>query len=269
MLDLLSKTRVFLNLIKRRGVKTLFVALDDLWLYNFHKNNYDGTVDIVFKTIKFIEDKQWEIVGLENTKEKIENAIEEVPAYNPYSNPTYLEKERKNNLFVSSTMDFFSFFVPLTVVMVVLLNRLFYCLFKYEISFWFRSYSFWWILFELLVHNNIEFFTFLAFRNFLTPFSFNMTSKMLQVLVILMFFFVSIGTFANYPYYYGYYGKLAKYFLCNMFRFRSSYYLMIITYGARPFLKGVIHALLYEHWVVQMWMLVGVEVFIILLILVF
>ena len=81
--------------------------------------------------------------------------MEEVPPYNPYSNPTYLRKERKNNLFVSSTMDFFSFFVPLTLVMVVLFNRLFYCLFNYEVSFVFRSYAFWWILLELLIHNNI------------------------------------------------------------------------------------------------------------------
>ena len=145
-LDLLSKIRTFLNLVKRRGVKTLFVALDDLWLYNFHKQEYDGSVDAVFKTIKFIEDRQWEIAGLEDARDRVESAVEEVPPYNPYSNPTYLRKERKNNLFVSSTMDFFSFFVPLTLVMVVLFNRLFYCLFDYEVSFIFRSYSFWWIL---------------------------------------------------------------------------------------------------------------------------
>ena len=64
VLDLLSKSRTFLNLVKRRGLKTIFVALDDLWLYNFHKINYDGSADAVFKTIKFVEDKQWEIVGL-------------------------------------------------------------------------------------------------------------------------------------------------------------------------------------------------------------
>ena len=153
--------------------------------------------------------------------------------------------------------------------MVVLFNRLFYCLFNFEISIIFRSYSFWWILFELLIHNNIEFFTFLTFRNFLTPFSFDLPSKMLQVLVILMFCLVVVGTFANYPFYYGHYGKLAKYFLCNMFRFKSSYALMIIAYGVRPFVKGIIHALMYDHWVAQIWALMGVEIFILFWILVF
>ena len=42
----------------------------------------------------------------------------------------------------------------------------------------------------------------MAFRNFLTPFSFDLPSKLLQVLVILMFFLVVVATFANYPYYY-------------------------------------------------------------------
>ena len=49
-----------------------------------------------------------------------------------------------------------------------------------------------------------------------------------------------------------------------MFRFPSSYALMIIVYGIKPFLKGTIHALLYKHWTVQIWMLLGVEVLIIL-----
>ena len=55
----ISKMRVPPNFIKRRGVKALFLAVDDLWLYNFHSQDYDGTVEIVFETIDFIEEKQW------------------------------------------------------------------------------------------------------------------------------------------------------------------------------------------------------------------
>ena len=54
-----------------------------------------------------------------------------------------------------------------------------------------------------------------------------------------------------------------------MFRFKSSYALMIIAYGARPFIKGIIHALMYNNWVAQMWMLAGVEILILTVILVF
>ena len=44
-----------------------------------------------------------------------------------------------------------------------------------------------------------------------------------------------------------------------MFRFPSSYGLMVVLYGLRPFLKGAVHALLYDHWALQMWLLFGVE----------
>lgn len=125
------------------------------------------------------------------------------------------------------------------------------------------------MLFEILVVGNVEFFTFLAFRNFLTPFSLDIPSKLLQILAILILLIVILAAFASYSHYYNEYEKLAKYFLCNMFRFKSSYALMVIAYGARPFLKGVIHALMYRNWFVQMWMLAGVEILILTVILIF
>ena len=145
-------------------------------------------------------------------------------------------------------MDYFVLFVPATLVFVFLCNRCFYFLFNCRISIFLRSYSFWWVLFELLIQNNVEFFSFLCFRNALTPFSLNLETKMLQVLMILMFFLVSLAAFCAYWLYYREYGKLAKYFLQNMFRFKTSYILMTLIFGVRPFLKGAIHALLYYHW---------------------
>ena len=79
-------------------------------------------------------------------------------------------------------------------------------------------------------------------RWILTPFSFNIECKLLQTLTIAIFFLVLIVTFASYGFYYYEYIQLAKYFLTNMFRFRTSYILMTLMYGVRPFLKGAIHA---------------------------
>ena len=44
---------------------------------------------------------------------------------------------------------------------------------------------------------------------------------------------------------------------------------MTIVFGIKPFLKGVIHALFYDQWVVQIWLLIGVELAIVVVILVF
>ena len=40
----------------------------------------------------------------------------------------------------------------------------FHCLFNFRVSIFFRPYSFWWILFEMLIQGNVEMFTFLAFH---------------------------------------------------------------------------------------------------------
>ena len=120
-----------------------------------------------------------------------------------------------------------------------------------------RPYSFWWILFEMLFMGNVQFFSFLGFRSLDTSFSFDLTCRWLVSLSFLMLFFITVGSIIIYPYYYSQYGKLARYFLSNMFRFRSSYILMVLTYGIRPLLKGFIHAILYEHWEAQIYALMG------------
>lgn len=63
-MEIITKIRPFLNFIKRKGFKALFLVVDDLWLYDYHQKQYDGTLEVVFHTISFIEEKQWEIVGL-------------------------------------------------------------------------------------------------------------------------------------------------------------------------------------------------------------
>ena len=63
--------RPFLNVIRRKGIRFLFMAIDDLWLYNYHNKKYKGIIRDVFITIKFIEEKQWEIIQLEEWKEEL------------------------------------------------------------------------------------------------------------------------------------------------------------------------------------------------------
>ena len=165
--------------------------------------------------------------------------------YYPLSNPTYLDEERKSNLFLESTIDYFVFFVPFTIIIVLIFNRLFYFLFDYEISKYLRIYSFWWIFLDVMIQTNIEFFVFLGFRNFATFFQFSVESKLLMILNTIMFFLTLIAAFTSFIIYYSEYGRLGKYFLLNMFRFPSSYLLMTLVHGVRPFLKGAVHALFY------------------------
>ena len=130
-LDIISRVRPFLVLLRGSGIKTFLFVLSDLRLYEYHRQKYDGMAQQVFVVARFIEDKQWEIVGLLEVKEKLESSIEVARQYYPLSNPTYLDEERKGNLFIESTIDYFVFFLPFTLITVVVFNRLFRCLFNY------------------------------------------------------------------------------------------------------------------------------------------
>ena len=74
---MLAVVKSIFNYFKRRGIKSFCLALDDLWLYNYHKNHYDGTARTIFETIRYVEEKQWQLVGLEEQREAVENSIEQ------------------------------------------------------------------------------------------------------------------------------------------------------------------------------------------------
>ena len=80
---------------------------------------------------------------------------------------------------------------------------------------------------------------------------------------------VVLVTVCSYLGYYYQYGKHARYFLSNMYRFPSSYVLMTFVFGFRPFCKGVVHALFFEQWSVQIWLLIGIEMLMIFITILF
>ena len=89
-------------------------------------------------------------------------------------------------------------------------------------------------------------------------FSYSIASKCWNAFSILFMFVVVYCVFCSYRLYYNYYTKLARYFLSNLYRFKTSYILMTVTFGIRPFLKGIVHAMLFEHWLAQIWSLIGI-----------
>ena len=71
-------------------MKMLFMVVDDLWLYEYHQKEYDGTLKTVFNTISLFEEKQWEIMGLKPVLDKVKSTIEEIEKYNEDSNEKYM-----------------------------------------------------------------------------------------------------------------------------------------------------------------------------------
>ena len=99
-LNVLARIRPFLVLLRNSGIKTFLFVIADLRLYEYHRQRYDGIVKQVFVVARLIEDRQWELVGLIGVKEELESSVEVAKQYYPLSNPTYLDEERKGNLFI-------------------------------------------------------------------------------------------------------------------------------------------------------------------------
>ena len=131
VLSVVKDIRPLLNVLKMRGHKFLFMVVDDLWLYQYHQQEYGGIVHDVFKTISFVQEKQWEIVGLQPYLNELKDKLEDIPKYNVYSNLRYMEEARNNNLLLDNILDFLLFSVPLTLLTCFLFYRLFFCLFDY------------------------------------------------------------------------------------------------------------------------------------------
>ena len=109
--------RPFLNALRKRGVKWIFMMVDDLWLYQYHQQQYEGIIRDVFKTIAFVESKQWEVVGLKEYLDGLKDQIEDIPKYNVHSNQKYMDETRNNNFLLDVLLDFVVVSIPLTLAM--------------------------------------------------------------------------------------------------------------------------------------------------------
>ena len=248
-----------LHCFRFRHVRFLFFAADNFWLYAYHRHNYTWLAQNIFTFIRLIENKKEEIIDPKKLSFINQKILPTFPNYYPYANEKYKEMEGKDSFFFRSTLEYFIMGVPYTVVVFVLLNRLFYCLFEYEVSKHLRMFSFWGFLCFMGLESNIELFTFLGFRNFHTMFSFNFAHKVYLSLMLFFMFFVVLFAVGGFFLMYYLYGKLAKYFLDNLYRIKGAFFLMTYVYGLRPFVKGVIHSELYYHSTAQLVCLACVE----------
>jgi hypothetical protein len=51
-----------MNFLRRGSLKFAFFVIDDLWLYSYHKKNYEGVVKDTLEIIQYLEEKQWNAI---------------------------------------------------------------------------------------------------------------------------------------------------------------------------------------------------------------
>lgn len=81
-----------------------------------------------------------------------------------------------------------------------------------------------------------------------------------MIAFVIGFYFIFLGAIAFYFLLAYFYRKLVKYFLANLYRVPGSLWLMTYLYAFRPFLKGLIHAYLYDSNSIQLLTLALIEI---------
>jgi hypothetical protein len=246
-------------MFKTRRIKFFFIAIDNFWLYEYHKEKYTWLTSRIFSVIREVESKKSQIIDVDRLPFIEESIMPTFQNYTAYSNEKFMEVEGRDNGFMPNTVDYFFINVPYCLVVFFLLNRLFYILFNYPISQHLRIFSFWGFLYQMIIEGNIEYLSFLGFRSFQTMFSATFLHKFYLVFSVVFFYFVMAGTISSYFLFYYFYGRLSKYFISNVYRINGAMAIMTYLYGVRPFIKGVIHAYLYNYNHIQLVSLSGVE----------
>lgn len=156
--------------------------------------------------------------------------------YNPYTNPQFLENRRSSSLFFQNAKKFFVVFLPFTVIVFILLNRLFWLLLEYKVSIIFRNYSFWMELGMMLLVQNITLFNYYFLQNIETIFSIDFQTKVLNFIVLFMYgFFVPLCVLFL-PFTYYLYDRLSAYFLENFRVSKAAFEFSVLRFIIRPIL---------------------------------
>lgn len=120
--------------------------------------------------------------------------------------------------------------------------------------------------FQILIENNTAYITYLAFNQMMMGFSFNFADKIWFCFCVFFFgivFIYSICFFLITDYHYG---KLAQYFIHEMFRTFPCLCILTVKITVRGFLKGVVHSTLHHHYGWEMLCLSFIEILVIALV---
>ena len=124
-----------------KGLKHLGLFIDDLWLYFYDRRYYNGSMLIVLETGNHIEDIKWSLFNYAS-KLNLKSTVIPTSDISRFSNPKHMEVDNVDDSFFRGLFNFMIFSVPQTILLCIICKRIFFCLFKYQISIFFRRFYF-------------------------------------------------------------------------------------------------------------------------------
>lgn len=180
------------------------------------------------------------------------------PNYNHFTNVKFFQMEFLDFSFFRNCYFFFTANIFFKILIFMILNKLFYCLYRKEVSRNLRIYSFRVYFFQLLFLDDIQYVFFIGLRNLQHLFKTDRREILIDTafLVILWFCFT---VYLSLPFIYRYiYKKLSFYFLTNAYRMKGVLAFQLIRFGIKPLISSSIHALMYDSPQTQLLLLAAV-----------
>jgi hypothetical protein len=128
--------------------------------------------------------------------------------------------------------------------MFIVFRIIFYLLFRYRISIFFRPFAFFLFLIPMILDGNLQSFFFLMFSQRFLLFSVNIIDKYLNIINCFIYFIIFWFSFATSFLAYSLYKKLTKYILDNWRVCMGGLYAYCICNVGRMLVFGYLHNLL-------------------------
>ena len=231
-----------------------FFIIDGIEFYNFHKREYQGVFQETLQFLDFIEDNVWSIIPSEQLLHFLNEPFD-LPNYNAFTNPRFLEKKRMSSLFWQNTKKYFCVALPFSVLYFIILNRLFHLLKSYKVSSLIRIFALWLQLGLMLAVQNISLLNYFFLQNISTLFSLDTESRTLNLLTLLLYGVFIVFCCSFLPLVSFLYGQSAVHFMNNSRLVPGSLFFCFLRGTLRPLCEGFIHIFLFENQPLQLTLL--------------
>lgn len=140
--------------------------------------------------------------------------------------------------------NFFLVAIPLIILSFIVFRIVFSLLFRYPVSQLFRKFDIWGCLFITLFDGNIQQFTFYSTSEWKNTFFFSVGDKCIKTFTVFFGFILVIISIGGFLVAFGLYGKLNKYLVDNNKNNLKGVFFILLQYGLRNFIFGILHSIL-------------------------
>lgn len=161
--------------------------------------------------------------------------------------------------FIENTKDFLFLFIPSTVVIFALLNRLSKLLVKFRVGRIFINFSFWIYFVVIVVFNDVQKLSYLSFMQLANLYRFKFTGALLQaasITLIGLWLLLCCSLYLMCCYFHTKTTIDMGNFRCTL----SSLFLVTFKYALKPVVQGAIHYLVWSNTLLQISLLFSVEI---------